>query len=1153
MRGILIALALLFGLLTAPAQSQTTPEADSRCYAPANAGTVGEGDWTGCADMYIVPNLAELRAAAQDGSFAIDHGGVSYTFEDGASTVFTGQVTSFFQLFPRTSPGAMDLSHWDTSRVTSMEETFSNSNFSGDIGSWDVSNVTTMAYMFNRNDDFNRDISGWDVSNVTNMAGMFYNAVAFNQDIGGWDVASVTDMRFMFTGAGAFNQDIGTWNVARVTNMRSLFYAAYTFDQDIGAWNVASVTDMGSMFAVANAFNQDIGAWNVANVTNMYNMFNTAIAFNQDLSAWDVRQILSEPEYFDADTHAWTNPDWRPQWGTAGAVPTVTDVIALGEQQVYGVGDTIEIAVQFSADIQLTGSGTPTLTLGHADPGGATARAVFDRIEGSRMVLGYTVPEGLELETLEYAGADALVLNGAAVAGANGSPADTTMPQTGAVIRGPVLVAIDGTAPEAGFADVPDLFVAGTAFTVTLTSTETITDFDAAQITVTGGTLSSATDTDSQSRSLTITPDSEAEQITLALAPEVFTDLAGNAAVPPQDLVITADTTAPVFADVPEDIAVATEPGQDSAEVTWTPPTATDDLDGAITPLTASHQPGDRFDLGQTTVTYTATDSSGNAAQASFTVTVTDGEAPQITGLPEDITVPTDPGEITAVVTWDAPVATDNSGSVTLSADHAPGDTFALGDTLVTYTATDGAGLETQASFTVTVERRDYVAGETQVTSSPDRILANGTDQSEITVTLYDDVGYPLGYGGASVVLATTLGQLGPVSDRGDGRYTATLTSGIRSGEAEIAVTLDGEPVAEGLVTFEVDTAFVVAEVTERTRAFSQRRLTRTFASQPRGLGLDRRRSETPGLRYAAGMNARGGGFAGSLSFSGRDRQRPSGSFSLVDSSGAGLSGNTSFDASWIDAEGRWHGWAELAWSRHEAEAVSGSYGVLHLGVDRLVTEDLAIGLMLSLDRMEEDDGPNDRQEGTGWLAGPYLLAELREGLFVSSRLAWGRAEDSGRFDIYDSGFPWTGDRSTRRALATLALYGSTDWRALTLTPQVELLWGRERIGAFTVTDGFGTARVPEAEVWAARLALSTRVEWATEALNAPALAFVTPTLNWDTGSETSGTRPSAALELGLRSTGRGPWSGEISLAADGLGDDNLDAWTLRLSAARRF
>lgn len=1176
-----IALALMLSLQAAPAQAQTPPEADSRCYDPGNAGQVGELDWNGCAGMYIVTDRAELRAAVDNGSFAIEHDGTSYLFANGPNTVFTGQVTSLRQLFYSSSIGAIDLSHWDTSRVTTMEGSFSFSDFNGDIGDWDVSNVTNIRIMFSHATSFNQDISGWDVSNVMNMeavfqraeafnadigrwdvsgaskmSSMFYGASAFDHDIGEWDVSGVTNMAYMFRGARAFDQDITSWDVSGVTNMFAMFSDANRFNHDISGWDVANVTDMTAMFSHAYLFDQDIGGWDVANVTAMRAMFRNATSFNKDLSGWDVRKIGSEPVEFDVSTTSWTDQRWRPRWGTEGVGPSVLGATVISRPLAYVADEVIEIAIDFSRSVRSEGVGTPTLLLGHAAEGAGQAEASFVSLDGSRMIFSYVVPTGVEEYPLTYAGTTALTLNGMSVVGAdNGAPIDPTLPAPGSPgsLSANSAVIVDSIAPVATFEDVPALFSPVTAFTLTLTSTEEIAGFDASQIIVTGGTLSPGPDTGDESRSLTITPDSAAEEIALALAPTAFTDPAGNPVVPPEALVIARDATAPVFADVPDDIAVDTDPGQDSAEVSWTPPTASDNLDGEISDLTTSHQPGGRFPLGETTVTYTANDSSGNEAQASFTVTVTDGEAPVITGMPEDITVPTDPGEITAVVTWDAPAASDNAGTLDLTSDHAPGDTFPLGTTTVTYTATDGAGLETIASFSVTVERRLYVAGETQVSASPDRILANGTDQSEITVTLYDDVGYPLGYGGASVVLATTLGQLGPVSDQGDGRYTATLTSGIRSGDAAISVTLDGDPVPGGLVTFEVDTDFVAAEVTERTRAFSQRRLTRTFATQPRSLGLDRRRSETPGLRYAAGVNAQGDGFAGSLSFKGRGGERHSGSFSLVDSNSSGLSGAADLDASWMDAEGRWHGWAELAFSRHEAEAVSGSYGVLHLGVDRLVTDDLAIGLMLSLDRMEEEDGPHDRQEGTSWLAGPYLLAELREGLFVSSRLAWGRAEDSGRFDIYDSGFPWTGDRSTRRALATLALYGTTDWRALTLTPQVELLWGRDRIGAFTVTDGFGSARVPAAEVWAARLALSTRVEWVTEALNVPAMAFVTPTLNWDTGSETSGTRPSAAVEVGLRSTGRGPWTGEISLAADGLGDESYGAWTLRLSAERRF
>ena len=57
-----------------------------------------------------------------------------------------------------------------------------------------------------------------------------------------------------------------------------------------------------------------------------------------------------------------------------------------------------------------------------------------------------------------------------------------------------------------------------------------------------------------------------------------------------------------------------------TATVMWTPPSATDNS-GAVT-LTSSHNPGDAFDIGTTTVTYTATDSSSNEATSAFDVIV---------------------------------------------------------------------------------------------------------------------------------------------------------------------------------------------------------------------------------------------------------------------------------------------------------------------------------------------------------------------------------------------------------------------------------------------------------------------------------------------------------------------------------------------------
>ncbi|WP_367115510.1 HYR domain-containing protein, partial [Marivivens sp.] len=50
------------------------------------------------------------------------------------------------------------------------------------------------------------------------------------------------------------------------------------------------------------------------------------------------------------------------------------------------------------------------------------------------------------------------------------------------------------------------------------------------------------------------------------------------------------------------------------------------------------HDSGDAFPLGESTVTYTATDIHGNVQSGSFTVTISDDENPTISGLPQDIT-----------------------------------------------------------------------------------------------------------------------------------------------------------------------------------------------------------------------------------------------------------------------------------------------------------------------------------------------------------------------------------------------------------------------------------------------------------------------------------------------------------------------------------
>ena len=71
----------------------------------------------------------------------------------------------------------LNLSNWNTSNVTSMENMF---NYAGypNATSWSVGNI-----------------SGWNTSNVTNMSRMFYRAgyyATYSLKLSGWNVNKVT-------------------------------------------------------------------------------------------------------------------------------------------------------------------------------------------------------------------------------------------------------------------------------------------------------------------------------------------------------------------------------------------------------------------------------------------------------------------------------------------------------------------------------------------------------------------------------------------------------------------------------------------------------------------------------------------------------------------------------------------------------------------------------------------------------------------------------------------------------------------------------------------------------------------------------------------------------------------------------------------------
>ena len=144
----------------------------------------------------------------------------------------------------------------------------------------------------------------------------------------------------------------------------------------------------------------------------------------------DGTQLLIDEAAANGATYTWSNPgltwtDGQPVAAKLIAIPppkvALISVVDAPSDNLYAIGDTIDLAVTFTKDVTLdTNGGTPQLELTVGD---STRTATCGAATGTTLTCLYVVAEGIE-GAINVA-ANKLTLNGGALTGPNGLSVDT--------------------------------------------------------------------------------------------------------------------------------------------------------------------------------------------------------------------------------------------------------------------------------------------------------------------------------------------------------------------------------------------------------------------------------------------------------------------------------------------------------------------------------------------------------------------------------------------------------------------------------------------------------------------------------------------------------------------------------------------------------
>lgn len=136
---------------------------------------------------------------------------------------------------------------------------------------------TDYSYLFSYTKLTTLDLSGWDVSNATNMNDMFGNCSELTTlDLSGWNLSSITDIqRFLYSCSSLTTLNINGWKSNSEKNMQALFYGCSKLTTlDLSTWDVSNATNISNMFRSCSTLTElNISGLDTSKTTNMDTLF----------------------------------------------------------------------------------------------------------------------------------------------------------------------------------------------------------------------------------------------------------------------------------------------------------------------------------------------------------------------------------------------------------------------------------------------------------------------------------------------------------------------------------------------------------------------------------------------------------------------------------------------------------------------------------------------------------------------------------------------------------------------------------------------------------------------------------------------------------------------------------------------------------------